>query len=219
MERLVKAGGYAALAQALLYLVSFAVLAAFQPGDTASWTAAQKLSYTLAHGNLAQFWVLMYYASGIALVVLTAALHQRLRLDAPVLSAITTPFGYIWAAFLMASGMVGQLGFAAVTRLHAESADQALTVWTTVKVVQDAFGGGVELLGGVWVLLLSGVILRFSRPLAILGIIVGLAGVLTVIPQLGLMKAVFGLSQIVWFIWIGIWLVRASKTAPVQPTH
>lgn len=219
MERLAKAGGYAALAQALLYLISFAVLAAFQPGDTASWTAAQKLSYTLEHGDLAHFWALLYYASGIALVALTAGLHQRLLSSAPVLMPLTTPFGYIWAGFLMASGMVSQIGFAAVARLHGESADQALSVWTTVKVVQDAFGGGVELLGGVWVLLLSVAILRFSRPLAILGIIVGVAGVLTVIPQLGLMKAVFGLSQIVWFIWIGFWLVRASKTAPVQPTR
>ena len=219
MERLAKAGGYAALAQALLYLISFAVLAAFQPGDTASWTAAQKLSYTLEHGALNQFWALLYYASGIALVALTAGLHQRLLSSAPVLMPLTTPFGYIWAGFLMASGMVSQIGFAAVARLHGESADQALSVWTTVKVVQDAFGGGVELLGGVWVLLLSVAILRFSRPLAILGIIVGVAGVLTVIPQLGLMKAVFGLSQIVWFIWIGFWLVRASKTAPVQPTR
>ncbi len=211
MERLVKSGGYAALAQALLYLISFAVLAAFQPGDTASWTAAQKLSYTLEHGGLAHFWALLYYASGIALIVLTAGLHQRLHNSGPVLMPITTPFGYIWAGFLMASGMVSQIGFAAVARLHNESADQALSVWTTVRVVQDAFGGGVELLGGVWVLLLSVVLLgkpERARALAIFSIIVGSAGVLTVIPALDIMKAVFGLTQIVWFVWIGFWLLR-----------
>lgn len=211
MERLVKAGGYAGLAQALLYLISFAVLAAFQPGDSASWTAAQKLSYTLEHDGLAHFWALLYYASGIALVVLTAGLHQRLQSSTPVLMPITTPFGYIWAGFLMASGMVSQIGFAAVARLHGDSADQALSVWTTVSVVQDAFGGGVELLGGVWVLLLSAVLLRDAsraRALAALGIVVGVAGVLTVIPSLGIMKTVFGLTQIVWFVWIGFWMLR-----------
>ncbi|NQD37580.1 DUF4386 family protein [Permianibacter sp. IMCC34836] len=209
MERLVKAGACAALAQALLYLISFAVLAAFQPGDTTGWTAAQKLSYTLEHGGLTQFWALLYYASGIALVVLTAGLHQRLHSSAPVLMPLTTPFGYIWAGFVMASGMVSQIGFAAVARLHGESADQALTVWTTVKVVQDALGGGVELLGGVWVLLLSVVLLRnAARALAAFGVIVGVAGVLTVIPSLDMMKAVFGLTQIVWFIWVGFWMLR-----------
>lgn len=211
MERLVKAGAYAALAQALLYVIAFAVMAAFQPADAASWTAAQKLSYTLAHGNLAQFWALLYYASGIALIVLTAGLHEQLHKQAPVLMPITTPFGYIWGGFLMASGMVSQIGFATVARLHAESADQGLVIWTTIRVVQDAFGGGVELLGGVWVLLLSVVLFgnaERARALAALGVIVGLAGVLTVIPTLDIMKAVFGLSQIVWFIWTGVWLLR-----------
>ncbi|MFZ5844705.1 MAG: hypothetical protein ACOY3E_17615 [Pseudomonadota bacterium] len=211
MERLVKAGAYAALAQALLYVVAFAVMASFQPNDAASWTAAQKLSYTLAHGNLAHFWALLYYASGIALIVLTAGLHEQLHKQAPVLMPITTPFGYIWGGFLMASGMISQIGFATVTRLHAENADQALTVWATNKTMQDALGGGVELLGGVWVLLLSVVLFanaERARALAAFGVIVGTAGVLTVVPSLDLMKAVFGLSQIVWFVWIGFWLLR-----------
>ena len=208
MERLVKAGAYAALAQALLYVIAFAVMAAFQPADAASWTAAQKLSYTLAHGNLAQFWALLYYASGIALIVLTAGLHEQLHKQAPVLMPITTPFGYIWGGFLMASGMVSQIGFATVTRLHAENADQALTVWATIKTVQDALGGGVELLGGVWVLLLSAAMFRYSSALAMLGGIVGVAGVLTTVPSLDVMKAIFGISQIVWFAWLGVWLVR-----------
>lgn len=211
MERLFKWGAYAALAQALLYIGAFVILAAFQPSDAGSWSAAQKLSYTLAHSNLTLFWALLYYVSGIVLVVLTAALHARLSTQSPALMAITTPFGYIWAGFLMASGMVSQLGFAAVARLHAESADQALTVWEMVKVVQNAFGGGVELIGGVWVLLLSMMLLRHverTRALAVLGAIVGLAGVLTVMPSLGIMKEVFGLTQIAWFVWIGIWLLR-----------
>lgn len=208
MEELRKAGAYAAGLEALLYIIGFAVLAAFAPVGADSWSAAQKLSYTLQHGALNQFWVLFGYVFSIALIVLTAALHERLKNDVPALMKVTTPFGYIWAGFVIASGMISQIGFAAVARLHTESTEQALTVWTTIKAVQDGLGGGVELLGGVWVLLLSVVMLRHSRALAVLGGVVGLAGVLTVVPQLDIMRAVFGLSQIVWFAWIGVWMLR-----------
>lgn len=211
MERLQKAGGIAALFEALLYVLGFVVLATVYPTDTDSWTTTQKLSFVLDNRAIDLFWALFSYAFSIVLIVLTVTLHERLKGNASVLMKIATPFGYIWAAFVIASGMIGQIGIATVARLHAENVDQALIVWTTITSLQNALGGGVELLGGVWVLLLSAVLFRTTertRVLAVLGSIVGLAGVLTVLPELGVMTTIFGLSQIVWFAWIGIWLLR-----------
>ena len=41
-----------------------------------------------------------------------------------------------------------------------------------------------------------------------LGIVVGLAGVLTVVPMLKDLAMIFGISQILWFAWIGIVMLR-----------
>jgi hypothetical protein len=37
-----------------------------------------------------------------------------------------------------------------------------------------------------------------------LGVLIGLAGILTLVPTLDIFEAIFGLGCIVWFLWIGI---------------
>jgi hypothetical protein len=48
------------------------------------------------------------------------------------------------------------------------------------------------------------------RGLNILGVLVGGVGILTIIPALNAMVAVFGLGQIIWFVWLGIALLRSK---------
>ncbi|MEX1020625.1 MAG: hypothetical protein WDZ49_13255, partial [Litorilinea sp.] len=42
------------------------------------------------------------------------------------------------------------------------------------------------------------------------GVAVGMAGIVTTIPALGALGAVFGLGSIVWFVWLGIVMLRTS---------
>lgn len=42
-------------------------------------------------------------------------------------------------------------------------------------------------------------------------VLVGVAGVLTVVPPLGELGAVFGRGQILWFAWIGSFMLRRSQ--------
>ena len=86
-----------------------------------------------------------------------------------------------------------------------------------MSAIQEGIGGGVELAGGLWVLLISWSALRqaaFPRWLNYLGIAVGVAGVLTVIPALKELGALFGLGQIVWFAWLGTVMLRAPAPRP-----
>lgn len=216
MHTLHKAGALAALLLALAYVAGFAVLATLlNPGDTQTWTPAQKLGFTLEHKALFQAWHLFTYViAGIALVVLAVALHERLKARASAWMAVTTPFALIWAGLVIASGMLTSVGLDAVARLHPSDAEQALALWRTLGTVQNGLGGGIEVVGGVWVLLLS-LAARSGRllPGAViaLGLLVGVAGVLTVLPPLAELGAVvFGLSQILWFGAVGAQLWRPA---------
>ena len=89
---------------------------------------------------------------------------------------------------------------------------QAATVWLAIGSIFNGLGGGVEVVGGIWVILLSVAGLRggyFGRGLHYLGYLVGAAGVVSVIPAAAEVSAsIFGLTQIVWFAWLGIAMLR-----------
>jgi hypothetical protein len=47
--------------------------------------------------------------------------------------------------------------------------------------------------------------------------LVGAVGIISIIPGLTeMMTAVFGLSQIIWFVWLGIVLLRSTANAEAQ---
>ena len=79
--------------------------------------------------------------------------------------------------------------------------------------------------GGVWVLLVSVAALRAAAlPTALnyLGIVGGVAGLVRVIPALEGVGAVFGVGLTVWFVWLGIIMLRDSQEpmahGPGQPS-
>jgi len=213
MVNLQKAGGVAALFETLVYIVGFGVMATLlNPGNAEGWSSAQKLDFVLERKTLFQTWtIFIYVAFGIALVVLTVALHDRLKDKAYDLMRIATPFGLIWAGLVIASGMVASVGLEAVAAIHPRDVTQATSTWVAISAIQNGLGGGVEIVGGVWVLLISAASFQsavFPKVLGYLGIVVGLSGVLTVVPMLKDLAILFGISQILWFAWIGIVMLR-----------
>lgn len=150
MHKLQKVGGVAALFSALLYVIGFAVMATvLNPGNTEGWGAAQRLSFVLERNALFQAWnTLIYVVFGVVLVVLSVSLHERLKSAAASLMQITTAFGLIWSGLVIASGMVGSVGLEAVSSLHAADPSHALSAWTVIGAIQNALGGGVEVVGG-----------------------------------------------------------------------
>ena len=100
-----------------------------------------------------------------------------------------------------------------VVNLYATDPDQATTVWLAISSVTNGIGGGNEILGGLWMLLISWVALQaggLHKALNYLGIVVGLAGIISALPGLGEVGLIFGLIQIVWFIWLGIVMLRKN---------
>ena len=211
-----RTGGMAAIVQALCYVLGFALLAtAMNPGSTEGWSQVQKLEFILERQSLFLFWnIVIYVVFGAALVVLAAVLHRLLQPSAPLLASIATPFGLIWAGLVVASGMVANVGLDWVSSAYETGAQAAAQTWTVIGIVQDGIGGGVEVVGGLWVLILSVASLRaravLPRPVNLIGLVVGVCGCATIVPALGDLGAVFGLLQIVWFIAVGVVLLRAK---------
>jgi hypothetical protein len=135
---------------------------------------------------------------------------------------IATAIGLIWACVVIASGYVYNMGIDTVVDLYGTDPAQAVTVWLAIESVADGLGGvRGEILGGIWVLLASWAALRaggLPRVLNYLGVVIGVAGILSAVPalsELGL-GIIFALGQIVWFIWLGIVMLRSSPSAALE---
>jgi hypothetical protein len=216
MKSVTKTAGAAAIALAFCYLFGFAMLTTvMNPGDTTDWTEIQKLAFVLERSALFHLWhIVIYVLFGIALVTLASLLHRLLETPESALMAVATPFAFIWAGLVIASGMLASVGLSAVSEIYPRSAGEAVQLWLAIGTVQNGLGGGVEIVGGVWILLLSASALRSRRllPVALnwIGVAVGIAGIATIVPALSRLGAVFGLVQIVWFSGIGAVLLRAA---------
>ena len=117
---------------------------------------------------------------------------------------------------VVASGMIFTVGAESVIKLYASDPERAATLWMAVGIVQDGLGGGTELLGGVWIFIISWTAMRgghLSKPLNWFGLLIGIAGILSVVPAWGIFVDIFGLSQIVWFIWIGAIMIFSAESA------
>ncbi len=216
MKQLQKWGGVAALYEALAYIIGFiGFIAVVNVGGITD--PLEKVAALIENkGFLTTLMLIVYVAWGASLVVLSLALHERLDGHKSALARTATAFGIIWSVLVIASGMIYIVGMETVVSIHATNPEQAATVWLAIGSVFNGLGGGVEVVGGIWVLLLSIAALRsatFSRGLNYLGYVVAVAGLLSVIPALSEITAsIFGLAQIVWFAWLGIAMLRQPKT-------
>lgn len=210
-------GGLASWVVAATYVLGFAMMVVHlvPAGFTDPLSdPTSSLTFLLEHRAALYLWYLMLYVlGGVALVVLILGVHDRMARSHPSLSRISAATGLIWAGHLLASGMIALIGQRAVAQLAEDHRERAETIWISVSVIQDALGGGIELVGATWLLLVSFAAFRarmFSRGLAALGLLIGVAGVLTLVPAVAETAAVvFGLGLIVWFVQAGLELRRS----------
>lgn len=211
MKTLQKFGGFAALYAGIAYIVGMIgfLLVVGWPEDP-----VQQVN-VLVNNQFAQhmLYLIVYQIWAVVLVVLTLALYERFKTISPAMVQIVTAIGIIWATLVIASGMIFNIGMETVVNLYGKDPAQATTVWLVIESVTNGIGGGNEIVGGLWMLLISWVALQaggFPKALNYLGVVVGAAGILSALPELGDVGLIFGLVQIVWFIWLGIVLLRSN---------
>jgi hypothetical protein len=209
-----KMGGVSALIAAATWVVGmvllFTLLAPFATGD-------EDPAFLADNQAIIYIWnLIIYLVFGAFLVVLVLALFERLKAGSPAMVQTATVFGLIWAGLMFASGMVFNIGMETVLDLYGKDPAQAESVWLAVNSVHLGLGGGNEIVGGLWVLLLSWAALRaggLPRALNYLGVLSGVAGILTLVPALEMIGFIFGLGVLVWFVWVGIVMLRGSSSA------
>ncbi len=218
-DGLQRAGGIAGFVTAATYVVGLGLIGVYlAPQGYLDVLASPEdsLAFLLDHQVMLYTWdLVLYLVGGIALVSLVLGVHSRLRTGAAALSQTASVVGHLWAGLLLASGLIALVGQRAVVELAATDSAMAASTWSSVSVVQSALGGGIEIVGAVWVMLVSVAGIRsrvLGYGLGALGIGIGVAGAWTIVPPAAeYAGALFGLGLIVWFVWMGVTLLRRPR--------
>jgi len=210
-----KMGGIAALYEAAAYVVAMVgfllvvdVTGVADPVQRVALIVENQSFLSILH-------LIVYVVWGVFLVVLALALYERLKAGSPAMAQTATAFGLIWAGLVIASGTLYNVGMGTVVDLYSTDPAQAGTVWLAIESVFDGLSG-IEVVGGTWMVLVSWSALRgggLPKALNYLGVVVGIAGLLTIVPALEMLALIFGLGQIVWFVWLGIVMLRGNTSA------
>jgi hypothetical protein len=216
VKNLQKMGGVAALIDAATYLVAMGLLfTLLAPMANTDLDFGQFMAFFIDNQTIVFIWhLLMYMVNGVFLVILALALYDRLKAGSPAMAQTATVFGLIWAVLVFTSGLITNHGLNVVVDLYGKDPAQA----ATVKLLLDAITLGIDssdrFLGCLWVLLISWAAMRaegLPKALNYLGMVLGVAGLIsTAAPVLKDLGVAFGLGIIVWWIWLGIVMLRRS---------
>jgi len=206
-------GGFVAAAAFIFGIALFVTsLTDYTEGD---FTPAESVDFLVGHqGTFYVWYFVMFLVFGVAIIPLARSLRERLVDVSPELADIGAVFAYIWAGLMFATGMTHNIGIAAVADLNETDPAAAEALWSSISTVADGLGGGNELVGGMWILLVSLAAwgtTRLPRGLNVLGIISASAGLITLVPGLSDVGMIFGLGSIAWFAWTGIVLLRTDS--------
>ncbi len=219
MQSVQKMGGIGALIAAGTFVVGLGMFATLFNEFASATTPAAAVEFIADNQLALHLWnIAIMIVFGTVLVPLVLAIGDRLRHAHSPLARVASVFGLIWSGVIISTGMITNIAYATVSDLQGTDPEMAATVWAGLDAVTIGLGGGNEVLGAIWVLGTSIVALRerlFARWVNHLGVAMGVAGLVTVVPQLEDTGAVFGLGLIVWFTAVGIDLITSS--APAEP--
>lgn len=207
VKKIDNVAGLCAIFLALIYVGAFIYFGFFWAYPYSAEIAEQIGYLSDNHLLIGSIYFCIYALFGVVLSVLVLGLHEKhANLKTQYVSKLATLFGVLWVGLVIASGFISVIGLASVVDLAQTNIKRASEVWYMVMLLTESLGGGNELVGGIWVLLISlGNLFSniFCKWLNYLGVFVGGAGIATVYPA-DIFTEIFGISQIVWFIWIGL---------------
>ena len=209
-------GALAAFAAAGTYLFGFALLATLLAPSgygMADADPAKVVAFIAANEGLMILWnVSIYVINGFAVALLAVVLADRFKPHAPALAQIGLTFGALWATLVVGAGMIANVGNSAVIVQYGASPSDAVLMWEIFRSIENGLGGGNEIAGGVWALVVGLAMLRtklLPRALALFSLVIAAAGIATLVPAArDIAGSVFGLGYIVWFVWVGVLFVR-----------
>jgi hypothetical protein len=226
MKNLQKAGGISAIISAVSYVCAIGLyMTLMMPMADSNLGIHEYMAFFIPNKSLAFIWTFsMYIIHGASLVVLVPALHERLKNTSPRLALVASGFGFIWTSFVLLSGFITIWGNEALITLYGKNQDQAETFKNALTIITLGIDSSDRFLGSLWVGLVSLAAFKkkaFPETFNIFGLALGAVALLIgLIMPVNDMSAslLFGLGAIIWWLALGIHMLRKQDLQPAAGT-
>lgn len=164
----------------------------------------QTLELLVLDSNHFILWnVVVYFVYGVSLLYLTINLFFNVRQKEPELAIGILVMGGIWSGLMFLSGGLAIELINSVEGLQALNCELAIEVWTIGSLLHESIGGGNELIGAIWVGLISCALpSRIGATLVtkFLGYAATFFGLCTLFESSETFASLFGVTLIFWFL-------------------
>jgi len=210
-RQLTSLAGSAFIGMAICYITLFIIYGAIlsTPADA---NTAEKMVYLIENKGLFNLTYVMGYVLFACLlcfcVYVIGDLYQQVSRPAMAMARL---FGYFWVVVLLCTGMIGISSHELLASYSPSNPAAAEVIYYARLLLTESLGGGIEFIGGVWLLLLGAVSWRhglFSKPLTAVTLAKGVIGVATLFSAEPVLRDLFGITGIVWFLWMGIVMIK-----------
>lgn len=207
--------GVAFIGMALCYITLFAIYGAVlsTPADVST---AEKIAYLIENKGLFNFTYILGYVLFSCLlcfcVYVIGGLYQQVSQPA---MAMATLFGYFWVVVLLCTGMIGISSSELIASLSTANPAAAEAIYYARILLIESLGGGIEFIGGVWMFVLGAVSWRhglLSKALSAFTLVKAAIGILTLFCADSILRDLFGITGIIWFLWIGIAMIKKPNS-------
>lgn len=205
---------YSLFAMALSYIVLFVIYGALLPAPVSN-TLQDKVGFILEHqGMLKISFLVGYVGFGCLLTAVSIGFYRTCEPKQMSLNTHVLIWGLFWALLLIATGLIGLTNISLLSaKIVIDDWDAASSLFYSGALLEQALGGGIEFVGGVWVLLIGLVVWqqRVSGMLfPVFSGLKGTIGVLTIISSESVLRDLFGITGIIWFIWFDVVVVGVT---------
>ncbi|MBU3002651.1 hypothetical protein [Paraglaciecola arctica] len=175
----------------------------------------ERLQTLTKFSGLMQLWYFFVYVIfGAFLLVLSIALLEPNKREHTPLEQVTTLASYLWACYIFTSGFIAIFSIEFLFAKRFEFTGDVTTLWRDIYAVQMGLGEGIEWVGAIWVILVNTCLYienRFAPKIVYFGYLISVFGLMTLVENWQQVGAIFGLLQIVWFVWVGLLLLKEKS--------
>lgn len=210
-QQLKQLAGLAFFGMALCYITLFIIYGAVL-SPPANPSTAETIAYLIENKSLLNFsYVLGYVLFAMLLCFCVYLVGSFYRTESKITIVLATLFGYFWVVVLLCAGMIGITSHELLASYSTSDPAAAEVIYHARTLLTESLGGGIEFIGGVWLVGLGIVSWRhhqLSRALSAFTLVKGLIGVATLFSTASVLRDLFGITGIVWFIWMGLVMLK-----------